>query len=164
LNHAPHRRQHGIFTKEDARQSKRRQVSGHDEHRAPTVGFRPSVPAREDCRLPSQTQVTGGNRPFFKGLNRVPNSLRCRHVPCIHFRANISLFDPEEKTMASIVIKDLLESVELDREAMVAIVGGARSSGSARAPLGRTIFQTNRIVRYPAGFASRARRETGKPE
>jgi len=75
-----------------------------------------------------------------------------------------SLFDPEENTMASIVIKDLLENVELDRKAMVAIVGGARSRGGARAPLGRTIFQTNRIVSYPAGFASRARRETGKPE
>ncbi len=66
--------------------------------------------------------------------------------------------------MASIVIKDLLESVELDRKAMVAIVGGARSSGGARAPLGRTIFQTNRIVSYPTGFPVQARRETGKPK
>jgi hypothetical protein len=78
------------------------------------------------------------------------------------FPREFSLFDPEEKTMASIVIKDLLESVELDRKAMVAIVGGARSSG-ARTPLGRTIFQTNRIVSYPTGFVSRPRRETGKP-
>lgn len=63
--------------------------------------------------------------------------------------------------MASIVIKDLLESVELDRKAMVAIVGGARSSG-VRTPLGRTILQTNRIVSYPTGFVSRSRQETGK--
>jgi len=65
--------------------------------------------------------------------------------------------------MASIVIKDLLESVELDRKAMVAIVGGARSSGSRVQP-GGTIFRTNRIVSYPAGFSGGARPETGKPE
>jgi hypothetical protein len=55
--------------------------------------------------------------------------------------------------MASIVIKDLPESIDLDRQAMVAIAGGARSRGRPSFH-GRTIFRGSRIVAYPAGFSS----------
>jgi hypothetical protein len=40
----------------------------------------------------------------------------------------------KESIMASIVIKDLPESIELDRQAMVAIVGGSRFRGRAALP------------------------------
>jgi hypothetical protein len=69
----------------------------------------------------------------------------------------------KEHIMACIVIKDLLESVELDRKAMVAVVGGARRSGG-RPPVGGTIFRTNRIVNYPAGFVGRPLPERSEPE
>jgi hypothetical protein len=53
--------------------------------------------------------------------------------------------------MAKLVIKDLTESVELDRQAMAAIVGGARAGARASitmlaAPL------SARVVDYPPGF------------
>lgn len=54
--------------------------------------------------------------------------------------------------MSSILIKDLVESVELDRDAMTAITGGAR----VRAPqayLERTTLGDSRIFNYPAGLA-----------
>ena len=54
--------------------------------------------------------------------------------------------------MARIVIKDLTESVDLDREAMIAIMGGARTPGRQAFP-GTTLFRSTRIVNYPAGFA-----------
>ncbi|WP_136416581.1 hypothetical protein [Herbaspirillum sp. ST 5-3] len=57
--------------------------------------------------------------------------------------------------MAHIVIKDLPDSMELDRKAMVAIVGGARTRGRQQS-LGRTIFRTTRIVNFPTGFAQGA--------
>jgi hypothetical protein len=47
--------------------------------------------------------------------------------------------------MASIVIKDLSESIDLDRQAMTAITGGARVRG-------RTILRSTRIIQYPPGF------------
>lgn len=54
--------------------------------------------------------------------------------------------------MASIVIKDLSSSTELDREAMTAIVGGARVGG--RYPVsGSTLLRTNRIFSYPGNIA-----------
>lgn len=53
--------------------------------------------------------------------------------------------------MASIVIKDLTESVDLDRKAMTTITGGARTRGSQTFPT-HTIFRTTRIIDYPAGF------------
>ena len=54
--------------------------------------------------------------------------------------------------MAKIVIKDLTESVDLDRKAMLAVIGGARSRG--RQPLPAQAFiQSNRIVNFPGGFA-----------
>lgn len=53
--------------------------------------------------------------------------------------------------MANIIIKDLTESVDLDRKAMTAIIGGARAGGR-QAAFGQDIFQVNRLVNYPAGF------------
>jgi len=53
--------------------------------------------------------------------------------------------------MAVIVIKDLSESIDLDRAAMSAIVGGARTGGAqARHPLRRTALA--RLIQYPTGF------------
>jgi hypothetical protein len=53
--------------------------------------------------------------------------------------------------MAKLIIKDLVESVELDREAMAAIVGGARvgARSSMAAPL---VPASARVVDYPPGF------------
>jgi hypothetical protein len=53
--------------------------------------------------------------------------------------------------MTIIVIKDLPESVDLDRQAMVAISGGARTRGR-QTFIGSTIFRSARIVNYPTGF------------
>ncbi|WP_019142891.1 hypothetical protein [Noviherbaspirillum massiliense] len=55
--------------------------------------------------------------------------------------------------MANIVIKDLPDSIELDREAMRAITGGARTRGHSVAPRS-TLSRGSRIVSYPTGFAS----------
>ncbi|MFL9868205.1 hypothetical protein PQR67_28845 [Paraburkholderia fungorum] len=53
--------------------------------------------------------------------------------------------------MAKLVIKDLTESVELDRQAMTAIVGGARIG--ARASIGLQVVPASaRVVDYPPGF------------
>lgn len=57
--------------------------------------------------------------------------------------------------MTIIVIKDLPESVDLDRQAMAAIAGGART-GSRQIFAGGTIFRSTRIVNYPAGFGSKS--------
>ncbi|HJW24121.1 MAG TPA: hypothetical protein VJ576_04420 [Rhodocyclaceae bacterium] len=63
--------------------------------------------------------------------------------------------------MAKIVIKDLTESVDLDRQAMVAITGGARIRG--RHPLaGYTPLRSNRIVDYPPGVKATGPK-AGKP-
>ncbi|MGF6260344.1 hypothetical protein OKW49_001245 [Paraburkholderia youngii] len=53
--------------------------------------------------------------------------------------------------MAKLSIKDLTESVELDREAMAAIVGGAHvgARSSLAAPL---VPAATRVVEYPPGF------------
>lgn len=53
--------------------------------------------------------------------------------------------------MGKLIIKDLTESVVLDREAMAAIVGGARvgARSSVAAPL---IPASTRVVDYPPGF------------
>lgn len=56
--------------------------------------------------------------------------------------------------MANIVIKDLTESVDLDRQAMVAITGGSRTPGRQAFPVQNT-SRSNRIVDYPAGFSHR---------
>ena len=53
--------------------------------------------------------------------------------------------------MSALTIKDLSDSIDLDRKAMLAIVGGARRSGYPVA------FQLQpqsefRLVNYPTGF------------
>lgn len=53
--------------------------------------------------------------------------------------------------MATIVIKDLTENIDLDRQAMASIVGGARTRG--RYIPTRRAASTTRIVNYPRGFA-----------
>lgn len=67
--------------------------------------------------------------------------------------------------MATISIKDLPESVDLDRQAMLAISGGARVRGRS-APVARSLVRSTRIIDYPAGFGSSLRRPAataGKP-
>lgn len=60
--------------------------------------------------------------------------------------------------MSIVTIEDLPESVDLDRQAMLAISGGARTRGRPALP-GRTLFRSarivDRIVDYPAGFAGK---------
>ena len=53
--------------------------------------------------------------------------------------------------MAKLIIKDLADSVQLDREAMAAVVGGARvgARSSSAAPL---VPAATRVVEYPPGF------------
>lgn len=56
--------------------------------------------------------------------------------------------------MATIVIKDLPESVDLDRQAMLAIAGGARFRGRA-GKAERPALHGTRLFVYPAGLADR---------
>jgi hypothetical protein len=56
--------------------------------------------------------------------------------------------------MTTIKIKDLSDSTELDREAMRAIVGGARD-GSQPWQAIADVFKDRRIVDYPPGFKPR---------
>lgn len=67
--------------------------------------------------------------------------------------------------MAKIVIQDLVESVELDRQAMTAITGGARLSriGSPSAGAGRAHYRADRIVGFPQ-FGNGARVAAPPPE
>ncbi|HEX7933533.1 MAG TPA: hypothetical protein VF573_10745 [Paraburkholderia sp.] len=53
--------------------------------------------------------------------------------------------------MAKLLIRDLTDSIELDREAMAAIVGGARIGArlSSAAPL---VPASARVVEFPPGF------------
>ncbi|MEZ0601001.1 hypothetical protein ACAX43_02400 [Paraburkholderia sp. IW21] len=53
--------------------------------------------------------------------------------------------------MAKLVIKDLADSVELDRQAMAAIVGGARIGARSSAAM-QTVPGAARVVDYPPGF------------
>ena len=55
--------------------------------------------------------------------------------------------------MATIAIKDLPDSVELDRQAMAAIVGGARS-GAQYGSLLQQAPNPTRLIDYPQGFLS----------
>lgn len=66
-------------------------------------------------------------------------------------RTGASLRFPGEYIMAKLLIKDLTDSVELDREAMAAIVGGARIGArlTSAAPL---VPVSARVVEYPPGF------------
>lgn len=53
--------------------------------------------------------------------------------------------------MASIVIKDLIDSIELDRQAMSAITGGGRL-GTRYAFAGPTRATSTRLASYPGGW------------
>ena len=53
--------------------------------------------------------------------------------------------------MALIKVKDLAQSVDLDRKAMQAIVGGART-GVRPVELSGPTNRSGRIVDYPPGF------------
>ncbi|AJG19975.1 hypothetical protein RR42_m2589 [Cupriavidus basilensis] len=57
----------------------------------------------------------------------------------------------QEEVMAVIVIKDLPDSVDLDREAMVAITGGARTR-AGHAWTQRKLGGALRVISYPEGF------------
>ncbi|CAE6711902.1 MULTISPECIES: hypothetical protein [Paraburkholderia] len=53
--------------------------------------------------------------------------------------------------MAKLAIKDLTDSVELDRQAMAAIVGGARIGARASIAV-QVVPRSTRVVDYPPGF------------
>lgn len=61
--------------------------------------------------------------------------------------------------MSKILIRDLAESVALDREAMAAISGGARVP---RVYFGRSAPEDSRIFSYPPGFARMPANPSGK--
>ncbi|QAU34945.1 hypothetical protein [Janthinobacterium sp. 17J80-10] len=53
--------------------------------------------------------------------------------------------------MSTLKIKDLSDSIDLDRKAMLAIAGGARRSGAALSYNPRSL-QTTRLVNFPGGL------------
>ncbi|WP_237718324.1 hypothetical protein, partial [Cupriavidus sp. BIS7] len=57
-----------------------------------------------------------------------------------------------ENAMAVIVIKDLPENMDLDREAMTAIIGGARVTGTYRWQSSHRRPSLTRLIQYPEGF------------
>lgn len=59
--------------------------------------------------------------------------------------------------MAKLVIKDLTDSVELDRQAMAAIVGGARIGAHAASVAVQVVPGSARVVEYPRVFPQRVR-------
>jgi hypothetical protein len=56
--------------------------------------------------------------------------------------------------MATLHIKDLSDSTELDREAMRAIVGGARGGSQPWQAIAE-VFKDRRLVDYPPGVKPR---------
>lgn len=56
--------------------------------------------------------------------------------------------------MSTIHIKDLSDSTELDREAMRAIIGGARGGSQPWQAIAE-VFRDRRIVDYPPGIKPR---------
>ena len=64
--------------------------------------------------------------------------------------------------MATIVIKDLPESTELDRQAMLAIAGGSRFRAGARV-VGRAAIQRVRLFDLLPGGASKKSPATRPP-
>ena len=63
--------------------------------------------------------------------------------------------------MATIHIKDLSDSTELDREAMRTIVGGARGGSQPWQAIAE-VFRERRLVNYPPGFKPRNVPPAGK--
>lgn len=55
--------------------------------------------------------------------------------------------------MAKLMIKDLTDSVELDRQAMTAIVGGTRI-GARASIAAQPVPASPRVVEFPPGFPS----------
>jgi hypothetical protein len=61
----------------------------------------------------------------------------------------------EDQAMSTIVIKDLPESVDLDRQAMRTVIGGARTAGRqssvgqiGQAAIGRSVLGGESILNY----------------
>jgi hypothetical protein len=67
-----------------------------------------------------------------------------------------------ERFMATIVIKDLPENVDLDREAMLAIVGGARLQGGHHFRA-RRMSGGARVVTFASGGTAPAATSPAKP-
>jgi hypothetical protein len=67
---------------------------------------------------------------------------------------NRTIFTWRFATMATLHIKDLSDSTELDREAMRAIVGGARGGSQPWQAIAE-VFKDRRIVDYPPGVKPR---------
>jgi hypothetical protein len=65
--------------------------------------------------------------------------------------------------MATIVIKDLRESTELDQQAMLAIAGGSRWRGGAKGA-GRAAIQRVRLFDLSAGGAGKKPPATRPPQ
>ena len=63
--------------------------------------------------------------------------------------------------MATLKIKDLSDSTELDREAMRAIVGGARGGSQPWQAIAE-VFREKRLVDYPPGIKPRNAPPAGK--
>jgi hypothetical protein len=64
--------------------------------------------------------------------------------------------------MAKLVIKDLTDSVELDRQAMAAIVGGARIGAHVSVAV-QVAPGSARVVEYPPGFSAAHQAIAGTP-
>lgn len=60
----------------------------------------------------------------------------------------------KEDIMSSITIKDLPDSIELDREAMRTITGGSRSGGRQAFPH-RSLVRGSGLINAPSGFTHR---------
>jgi hypothetical protein len=91
-------------------------------------------------------------RAVPQGLARRLYWKRQRVTPCAASGDRPTLM--EVATMATIHIKDLSDSTELDREAMRAIVGGARGGSQPWQAIAE-VFKDRRIVDYPPGFKPR---------
>ena len=61
----------------------------------------------------------------------------------------------KENIMSSITIKDLPDSIELDREAMRTITGGARRGRGRPASPHRSLVRGSGLVATPTGFLNR---------
>ena len=57
--------------------------------------------------------------------------------------------------MTTLAIKDLPENVDLDRQAMLAITGGARRGGRPNFP-GRPLAGRSRLIDYPGSLLDNA--------
>jgi hypothetical protein len=113
----------------------------------------------DDCKPCATTPALCGGRrsAAFDGCGPTASDRDVGLVATLVRGADIHYIRMQEVPMAHITVKDLPLDVELDRQAMAAIVGGARS-GAAQPPAARlpSARSSNRIVDYPPGFASNA--------